>query len=267
MNTNVIVNPRALGLDQVRALAPAAFAEKPHSRLTERYQFIPTGEVIQALMDNGAVPTFVAQRKSRTEEGLITAKHLLRFDISGIVGTTNTTDIPEIVLLNSHNGLSSYRFSLGVFRTICMNGLVVSSHEAADVRMCHKGNGLKEEVTKIVDTMVGYSKTVYANIDRMKNKQLSPIEKMLLVSECAKIRWKEEGVVEAKDLVAVRRPDDDGNDLWTVMNVVQENIIRAGFTGRNAQNPTKFRRIREIKNVDLMLDYNKKIWETAEKYL
>ncbi|MCI4005135.1 DUF945 domain-containing protein, partial [Dickeya dianthicola] len=45
----------------------------------------------------------------------------------------------EIVLLNSHDGTSSYQMLAGMFRFVCSNGLVCGD-TVADVRVPHKGD-------------------------------------------------------------------------------------------------------------------------------
>ncbi|EBA7968526.1 DUF945 domain-containing protein, partial [Salmonella enterica] len=39
----------------------------------------------------------------------------------------NGKEVPEIILLNSHDGSSSYQMVPGLFRFICTNGLVCGS--------------------------------------------------------------------------------------------------------------------------------------------
>jgi uncharacterized protein DUF932 len=42
---------------------------------------------------------------------------------------------PEpLILLNSHDGTSSYQLMSGVFRIVCRNGLIVSEGEAQMIR-------------------------------------------------------------------------------------------------------------------------------------
>ncbi len=256
-----------LSLDQVRSAAPAVFADKPHSRLTDRYQFLPTSQVVEFLISQGVQPVTVQQRKARTEEGGVTAKHLIRFDLSALVPTASTTEVPEIVMLNSHDGLSTYRFALGIFRSVCSNGLVVSSHETGDIHMRHLGNGFKDEIFNTIQVMLDYTKKVYGKIDAMKAKSLTDAEIFLLAQACTKVRWEDTTIVDMKDVTQIRRPEDNSNDLWTVFNRAQENIIKAGFYGRNLSNPQKTRRIREVRNIDATYNYNKKLWEVAESFL
>jgi hypothetical protein len=51
----------------------------------------------------------------------------------------NGAEANEIVLLNSHDGTSSYQMLAGMFRFVCSNGLVCGD-TVADVRVPHKGD-------------------------------------------------------------------------------------------------------------------------------
>lgn len=51
--------------DQLRGLAPSAFAVGKHESRSERYTYIPTSAVIDGLRANGFAPTFAKQGRSR----------------------------------------------------------------------------------------------------------------------------------------------------------------------------------------------------------
>src|SRR3546814_6865351 len=51
----------------------------------------------------------------------------------------NGREANEIILLNSHDGTSSYQMLAGMFRFVCQNGLVCGD-TVADVRVPHKGD-------------------------------------------------------------------------------------------------------------------------------
>src|SRR3546814_4668873 len=51
----------------------------------------------------------------------------------------NGREANEIILLNSHDGTSSYQMLAGMFRFVCQNGLVCGD-TVADVRVPHTGD-------------------------------------------------------------------------------------------------------------------------------
>ncbi|MBX9837970.1 MAG: DUF945 domain-containing protein [Silvanigrellaceae bacterium] len=114
---------RPLTINEVQKFAPAAFADKASLDVSKNYSFLSTRNLIETLEKKNIVPFAVAQTKSRTDEAKESGRHLIRFrhenhklEIGEVV--------PEIVLETSHDAKSSFKFSLGLFRLICENGLV-----------------------------------------------------------------------------------------------------------------------------------------------
>ena len=83
----------------------------------------------------------VAQGASRVEGKAEFTKHMIRMrhhrDSPGQVQTRPEAN--EIILINSHDGASSYQMLAGMFRFVCCNGLVVGE-VVDDIRIPHKGN-------------------------------------------------------------------------------------------------------------------------------
>src|ERR1700712_3115520 len=140
-NTRVMRGDQPLSEDQMRAAAPSIFATGKHASRSERYTYIPTIDVLRGLRKEGFEPFMVAQSKSRIEGKTDFTKHLIRMRH---VGGSNPvmdakTEANEIILINSHDGASSYQMLAGVFRFVCCNGLVVGKG-SNDIRIPHKGN-------------------------------------------------------------------------------------------------------------------------------
>ena len=141
-NTFVIRSETPLAEDQMRRAAPSIFAEGKHGSRSERYTYIPTIDVLRGLRREGFEPFMVAQSKSRIEGKTEFTKHMIRMRHAGQVNTRPEAN--EIILINSHDGASSYQMLAGVFRFVCCNGLVVGD-VANDIRIPHKGN-IQDEV-------------------------------------------------------------------------------------------------------------------------
>jgi hypothetical protein len=61
-----------------------------------------------------------------------------------------------------------------------------------------------------------------------------------------------------------RRAEDKGDDLFTVFNVIQENLMRGGlsYQRQNGRHATT----RGIKTMDNELHVNQRLWSLAESY-
>jgi hypothetical protein len=118
-NTFVIRSETPLAEDQMRRAAPSIFAEGKHGSRSERYTYIPTIDVLRGLRQEGFEPFMVAQSKSRIEGKTEFTKHMIRMRNGGQVNTRPEAN--EIILINSHDGASSYQMLAGVFR-LCRAG-------------------------------------------------------------------------------------------------------------------------------------------------
>jgi hypothetical protein len=102
----------------------------------------------------------------------------------------------------------------------------------------------------------------------MMEKELTEKEKLRLIKEAVKIRWAVGSAPESidiSDLLTPFRPEDEGSDLWTVFNVVQEKMTRGGFTYKSPRG--RQTTLRGIKSIQATNRLNTKLWEAAELML
>ena len=69
----------------------------------------------------------------------------------------NGAEANEIILLNSHDGTSSYQMLAGMFRFVCQNGLVCGD-TFADVRVPHKGNVTDHVIEGAYEVLHGFER-------------------------------------------------------------------------------------------------------------
>src|SRR5205085_7326463 len=99
-------------------------------------------------------------------------KHMIRMRHAGQVEARGEAN--EIILINSHDGASSYQMLAGAFRFVCCNGLVVGD-VCNDIRIPHKGN-TQDEVIEGAFRVLDDFEAVDASIDGMKSLQLEDDE-------------------------------------------------------------------------------------------
>jgi hypothetical protein len=272
-NTRVIRGDQPLSEDQMRAAAPSIFAEGKHASRSERYTYIPTIDVLRGLRREGFEPFMVAQGASRIEGKAEFTKHMIRMrhhrDHSGQVQTRPEAN--EIILINSHDGASSYQMLAGIFRYVCANGLVVGD-VVDDVRIPHKGQ-VQDQVIEGAFRVLDEFEAVEEHAEAMKALQLEPREEIAFATAALALRFGERTVEEggghrpapvtAEQLIEARRPEDLGHSLWTTLQKVQENVIRGGQPGRSAQG----RRVhtRPVGSIDRGVSLNRALWMLAEE--
>jgi len=113
----------ALSESDLMRIAPSVFAEGAHESRSARYAHIPTVDVLRGLAREGFKPFFAVQGKCRTEGKENFTKHMLRFRHEDQIARSGA-DVNEVILINSHDGTSSYQMLAGCFRFVCSNGLV-----------------------------------------------------------------------------------------------------------------------------------------------
>ncbi|MEO6746269.1 MAG: DUF932 domain-containing protein [Caldimonas sp.] len=264
-NTFVVRSETPLLEDQMRTAAPSIFAPAKHVSRSDRYTYIPTIEVLRGLRKEGFEPFMVAQSKSRIEGKTEFTKHMIRMRHAGQVQTKPEAN--EIILINSHDGASSYQMLAGMFRFVCCNGLVVGD-VVEDIRIPHKGN-IQNDVIEGAFRVLEDFDTVETSAEAMKALQLVPEEETAFATAALALRFgdRSEGQPPApitpEQLIEARRIEDTGHSLWTTFQRVQENALRGGQPGRSTQG----RRVhtRAIGGIDRNVGLNRALWVLAEE--
>ena len=247
-----------LTLERLRAQAPAAFAENPFSTVSASYRFISTRELVGALLDAGFAATEARQARARGERAGY-ARHLLRFRALRTVVTLDEA-IPEIVIVNSHDGTSAYQVRAGLFRPVCTNGLLAKLGDFGAIYVPHRGN-VVANVVEAAQRILSQFEPVAVAVKGMAATHLSDRAQCEFAEEAVGICWKDQTPVVPRQLLEVRRPADVGDDLWRVYNTVQENLIRGGMQTRSANG--RLRRTRGIRAIREDVRINTQLWQAA----
>lgn len=258
--------------DDLRQVAPSIFATDRHESRSERFTYIPTYEVVAGLRAQGFVPVRAIQGSSRIEGKAEFTKHMIRFQHPDYAARRSMGAVaPEVVLLNAHDGTSSYRTMSGVFRSICTNSMIVMEDGATDLRIPHKGDVLSQVIEGSF-TVIEQSRLTLDRADAWAGVQLDQAEAQVMAEAAHIVRFGDaegetETPIKPAQLLAPRRRDDVGNDLWRVFNRVQENAIRGGLSaiGRDANNRPRRATSREVKGIDADMKINRALWHLTER--
>jgi len=251
--------------DELRRLAPSVFAETKHESRKETYKFIPTINIVEALRNEGFLPVYASESRVRDESKKGFAKHLLRFRQHDGFSTVGEVK-PEIVLLNSHDGTSSYQLSAGLYRLVCSNGLIVADGQIDCVRVRHSGN-VVDNVIEGTYKIVTETPKVLEQMEVMRGLNLTRAEQVVFAEAAKGLRWDADEVnVSADALLNIRRSSDRATDLWTTFNVLQEKLLKGGVQVENKET-NRAQRAREVKGVSENVRLNKAIWTLADEML
>lgn len=250
-----------LSEDVIRRAVPSVFAEEAHGSRSGRYTYIPTAAVMGQLTAEGWVPTFAVQAKPRDENRIGFAKHMLRFRHQS--ADLAAGEVPELVLINSHDGTTGYQLLGGYFRFLCSNGLVVGNGYM-DIRVRHSGRVLDEVTTGAAAVLEHFGQTG-DQVRAMKALQLSASEQIAFAQAAVNLRWNDAVRVEPADVLRPRRSGDESKDLWTTFNRIQENVIRGGVPVRSVSSPTRNARARAVQGIADHVRLNRALWTLADE--
>lgn len=263
-----------LSKEDIMSKAPAVFTKQPHPKVSDKYSFLPTYQLIEDMEKLGwsvsDAKMAITKNKAQKQYG----KHMITFFNPDIVINDDQGEVeayPQILIVNNHRGWGKLRFEVGVFRLICSNGLVIKEQgkDFGSFELRHMGYSfeeLKELVQKAIDTLP----SVVSKINQFTERIMTKDEQKEFAKKALAIRFGEEKIASITDQALIDmltpiRAQDKGDDLYRVFNRVQESIMRGGFNiPSNTKSGTK--KVRRITNMLKDLDINQDLWVLAESY-
>lgn len=229
--------------------------------LSDKYKLAKTSEIVKRIEGLGfTMDKFVAM-KVRKKERQGFQKHRAIFTSPELKATVD--GVPQLLLTNSHDGTSSVVLQLGFFRYVCSNGLIVGSNIIEPVRVRHSGNDFDERLIVAINHIVAQAHKLTESIDKLKAKVMTQAEIVAFQREALQKRL---GDVKIESFsVPSHRLEDTAQDLFTVMNVIQENLIRGGARVIIEQDgKRKDKAIRKVNSLTTQTEINTMLWDMAE---
>ncbi|MBO1249970.1 DUF945 domain-containing protein [Comamonas denitrificans] len=257
----VLRSDSPLSDDQIHRVAPSIFAEAPHESRSQRYAYIPTATVLTELRKEGFQPFMVTQTRTRHEDRRDYTKHMIRLRHASQINARGEAN--EIILLNSHDGTSSYQMLAGMFRFVCSNGLVCGD-TVADVRVPHKGDVAGQVIEGAYQVLHGFAPALESR-ESMQAITLDEGEAEVFARAALSLKYddpdKPAPITESQILMP-RRFDDCRLDLWSVFNRTQENLTKGGLHGRSANG--RRQQTRPVQGIDSDIRLNRALWLLAD---
>ena len=248
----------ALTNQEIASRCPQVFQTDYSSARTQKYNQFTTSDVIDTLRTEGFEVTSVFSQAKRDTQY---SKHCVRLSHRDFLDTLKPSEErPEIVIVNSHDGSSSFRIMAGIFRLVCSNGLIVADEKTADNRIIHRWDNEIETVKELALVVAEQAKDSYEFINQMKTQNLTEAQQKSYAERAAKIRLgfnKNAKIQYSENLLIPHRNEDRfAPTIWNTYNVVQENCIKGGqVVGTHP--------LRELKNIRQNIDVNRKLWQEA----
>ncbi len=263
-----------ISIEALRQRVPSLFATEAHESRSERFAPIPTWDIVRGLENEGWMVTSAQQQRVRDDGRRGFTKHLLRLRHRDSTSRVLNGTYPELVLQNGNDGSSSYLLRGGLFRLICLNGMVIGDHMTAPVRVAHRGD-VQSKVIEGSFRVLNNVKAASEVIQPWQQLMLSAPEQEAFARSAHTLRFgevQEDGSVvtttpiKPQQLLGARRWDDRGDDLWRVYNRVQENIIRGGISGVGQDAQGRVRRVstRAVRSITQDVKLNAALFDLAE---
>lgn len=242
---------------------PVLYTTVPHEDASEKYSLISSIDVINQLKNYNwhctSVQVAPVKDKSR-EDKQVHCVRLRHFD--DLIAPQESA--VELLFFNSFDRSKSFTISVGIYRFSCANGLVVGeTFESYKLR--HIGD-LENNLDEIISKITEFKPKLEQKIRNFSSLMLSQSEMETFAKLAIPLKFAPHLEVEHTQLLQPQR-DEDRQDasLYTVMNVIQENLIRShNITGINKETGRRFS-AREITSLSKDYEINVGLFDLAER--
>jgi hypothetical protein len=247
-------------LDQLKSQTPSVFATSPSPKMSDKYVFVPTMDILENFEREG----WELASAKQVGKG-VHAVHELRLRNGQLPKVGDT--LVEAIIRNSHNGTASFQVSAGLHRLVCSNGLTVPTALAESFNVRHSRFDL-DEVKRLTESFAGRLPKIEGSVSRMMERQMTIDEKIDFVRKSVNIRFGQDRVLNDLQIVGLLTPnrgEDEGDDLWTIFNVVQEKYVRGGIETTSQRG--RRTKLRGLQNIVAVNQLNTKLWTLAEEMI
>ena len=247
-------------LEQLKLTAPSIFSTSASPKMSDRYVFVPTENILENFQREGWE---IASAK-QTGSGMY-GVHEIRLRNGELPKVGDT--LVEAIIRNSHNGMTTLGVSAGLHRLVCSNGLTVPTALAESFNVRHQRFDL-DDVKRLTESFAGKLPKIERSVNRMMEREMTTDEKIDFVRKSAEIRFSKEKVLSDMEIVGLLTPnrmEDEGNDLWKIFNVVQEKFVRGGMEYSSPKG--RRTKLRGLQNIMALNKVNTRLWELAEEMI
>ena len=249
--------------EELKEKAPSLFCEQPYHEVSDKYHFIPTIDIVEQLRSKSWFPVTVSEAGVRDSDKDGFQSHYVRFQsFSDLINPS--ANVVELLLFNSHDRSKSFTISAGVYRYVCANGLVIADSVFDSYKIKHLGER-DNDVTNAVERITEVKPKLLDKITAFENIKLSQDEKEAFVQSSLPLRFESHlELDDANELLIPLRDEDMQDDLYTTLNILQENLLSSKISGYNKDTGRKFTS-KEITSISKDVEINKGLWDIAER--
>ena len=255
----------------IKESCPAVFAQAPAAHVSGQYQFIPTAPILKAIRAAGFMPVSVSQHRAHEKDKEQHSKHMIRFraPTTGKGRLPAIGDVtPEICLTNGHDASTTFHLFAGLYRLICLNGMVVGDATLPGLKIVHKTTDIAiEEIMDGIDGLTKQWPIVLGAVERMQKVKMDLKQQNDYAAQALRLRYGPRILppITPAQVLTRGREEDKGQDLWSTYNVVQENLTTTvheshSWSGRKTS-------VRGITQVAANTRINRELWDLTTELM
>jgi len=246
--------------------------EGAHHRTSDKYKFQNTDTLINRLEGRGLEVIGKSFAKPRKAENLGFQKHIVL--LSNDEMQLDDTNKLQLLVTNNHMGTGSLQLDLGIYRTVCANGLVVGDN-LFHHSIAHRGGFFYDKVDEAVEQLFERMPNIVAHIRNLQETDTTVGQRSdYIQAVAAKLLGDRENLhrINFRDFNP-RRQEDLATDAYTVYNRIQEVALKGGLRYQSIiQTPEgdvtlRNNTTRKVKSIDRQLSLNKYCWDKATELL
>jgi hypothetical protein len=192
-------------------------------KIKQKEFYIPTLDVVQKLQNEGWTIQGVDEARAKNRKIVSNYVQMQHPDFSVKNNKGKDEAIASLTLSNSCSGNKPLQLDLGMYRQVCSNGAI--RFEDTELSKIQHTKVNIRDLDLFIFGLSTKSNKLIEEINAMKDKNMSYDEIKSFAYNAAKLRFNEDdNRFDIDALLKVNRVEDEGNDVWTVFNRIQENL-------------------------------------------
>lgn len=193
-------------------------------KIKQKNFYIPTLDVVQKLQNEGWELKGVDEARAKNRKIVSNYVQMQHPDFSVKNNKGQDEAIASLTISNSCSGNKPLQLDLGAYRQVCSNGLVAFDAASESSKIQHTRINARD-LDLFIYGLSNKSDKLIKEINDMKDKNMSYDQIRSFAYNAAKLRFNEDDdKFDIDTLLKVNRTEDEGNDVWTVFNRIQENL-------------------------------------------
>lgn len=202
--------------------------------LSGSYGFVSSQSILSAFSEQGWVEDSKQIANVRKQEKQGFQKHLVFLKNPSMPKVTGLSQNNEsevrLCLLNSHDGTTRLSLFLGIMRIACLNQILTGSI----FKYFHAvhSQGIIKKLSEGIEYVTDGIPELINEIQKLQNIQLDAHQRFQIADKVIKARFENTKNLVSYDASVVERiarPEDSEQDAYTVLNRIQEKLIRGGI--------------------------------------